>query len=59
MKKKAKKRAKKKKAIKVGGAPPKKGLCPVRPPLDGSQGNPMRFCSFKNGHKGPHSWEAR
>ena len=46
------------KRIKTKGAPPKKGLCPVRPALDGSQGNPMRFCTFKAGHKGPHSWES-
>lgn len=47
------------KTIKAKGAPPKKGLCPVRPPLDGSQGNPMLFCLFKAGHKGRHSWETK
>lgn len=45
------------KPIRVSGAPPKKGRCPVRPPLDGSKGNPMAWCAFKAKHKGKHSWE--
>lgn len=40
----------------VHGAPPRQGLCPVRPALDGSQGNPMAFCTFTAGHRPPHSW---
>jgi hypothetical protein len=32
-------------------------LCDIRPKLDGSQGNPMRFCDRKAGHPGKHSWE--
>lgn len=33
------------------------GRCPVRPKLDGSQGNPMAFCKFDKGHRGKHSWQ--
>lgn len=42
----------------VPGAPPRKGLCPIRPALDGSQGNPMRFCTKKKNHPGRHSWQS-
>jgi hypothetical protein len=50
---------KKLRAIRVTGAPPKAGKCPVRPPIDGSQGNPMVFCSFRRGHQGRHSWQPK
>ena len=46
------------KTIRVSGAPPKKGMCPKRPPLDGSNGNPMAFCQLKRGHKGRCSWDS-
>lgn len=45
--------------IKVKGIPPRKGMCPKRPALDGSQGNPMLFCSLKAKHNGPCSWEKK
>lgn len=44
--------------IEATGAPPQVGRCSARPALDGSQGNPMRFCAFDAGHDGPHSWAA-
>ena len=36
---------------------PRTGQCPVRPALDGSQGNPMVWCQGDAGHAGAHSWE--
>ena len=45
------------KPIRVLGAPPKKGMCRVRPPLYGSTINPMLFCGLKKGHAGRHTWE--
>lgn len=36
---------------------PRQGQCPVRPPLDGSRGNPMVWCQFAAKHEGRHSWE--
>lgn len=45
------------KTIKIQSTPPKRGLCPVRPPLDGSKGNPMRVCGKAKNHRGKHSWE--
>lgn len=50
-------RTRKPRSIAAPGAPATKGQCPIRPKLDGSQGNPMRFCEKKAGHTGRHSWE--
>jgi hypothetical protein len=45
--------------IKIAGAPPNPHMCPVRPPLDGSEGNPMGWCLFLANHVARHSWDRR
>ncbi len=51
--------------IHIGKTPAPPGKCDVRPPLGGFWkgaeliANPMQWCGFALGHKGPHSWEQR